>query len=248
MRSSEGPVERAKRSPAARSRRGASAAERPDGAIVTQLRHGPGPLDNPLDVVAVAIQRLAPAGRLAVLGLAAGSVLAPLRALGVSSEVCAVDIDPTGWRALRRSGAGWIGAVRFRRGDAQRWLEARRGRFAAIFDDLSEEGPEGLVKPWITWHALPTLGRRRLVSSGLWIANLLPREGTPWTALTGSTAAPFPHAVEVRFAGWENRLLVASAAPLSAVRVSRSLRSGLGELGSLEARGIRVRTMGGAGL
>ena len=180
---------------------------------------------------------------LAVLGFAAGGVLAPIRALGYDAPVTAVDLS-TRWLPLFREFASkWAGPFRFERAEASDWLRRRRAKFGAILDDLSERAPEAVQKPWVSVAVLPELMARRLRPGGVVVTNLLPWPEVSWRALIDCARKPFTTALIVRFEDYENRILIAGARLPEAAEASRRLRSALRRIGSDQATGFSVRTL-----
>ena len=72
------------------------------GVVISELRATPGPTHSVFDVLAALVAVLKPAGRVGVLGFAGGSMMAPLRCLGVESEIHSVDLERTGYDLFRR--------------------------------------------------------------------------------------------------------------------------------------------------
>lgn len=211
------------------------------GDVVSSLPDRPGPTHDLFDVLAAAVAAFAPGPRLALLGFAAGSVVAPLRALGWTAPIEAVDRDPRGQEIFRRMAAGWAGVVHVCRADAYAWLARRRARFDAVLDDLSMPGLEGQVKPPISLDGLPDLIARRLSPRGVAVVNLLPVPGGSWREAIAAVAAPFPETIVVEGELWENRVAIAGSALPPPRAAGRRLRRALAALGSREAGRIRIR-------
>lgn len=214
------------------------------GHVVSELPARPGPTDSVFDVLAACVRELAPAGgRLAMLGFAAGGTLAPLRALGVSGPVEAVDLDLTAVPLFRRLARRWSGRVTADRADAAAWLSARTGRYDAIIEDLSMQLPGDVTKPAVSYEALPGLIARRLAPRGVAVVNVLPVAGWPWTRLSGRIAAPYGEVRVVQLEGFDNRILVGARALPDAHELRRRLEASLRALGSSQAGRVQVRSL-----
>jgi len=214
------------------------------GAVISEVLRRPGPTQSVFDVLAATLWLLAPGPRVALLGFAAGGMIAPLRALGARWNLIGVDRSRAGWSAFRRMCGAWGGPVDLRQADAATWLRRRRGRLDGIVEDLSVLGPAGVTKPDSTMAELPALVASRLVHDGVSIVNLLPVPGWSWRCLEHEVSAPFRHARVVHLARFENRVLLASARPLPPSRsVSVTLGRALRSIGSSLDRGLAVRTL-----
>jgi len=138
------------------------------------------------------------------------------------------------------SGA-WRGPVTFELGEASSWLRRRRGKYDAIVEDLSIIGPRGVTKPEVSLGRLPRLIRSKLAPSGVAIFNLLPVKGRTWAELVASVGGPYRQWKVVRFAEFENRVVIAGRSLPDARTLSISLRECLESIGSRVAKGISVR-------
>jgi len=236
----------------ARGRRGGGArVERfPGGArlveadvVLSEVRSAPGPTHDLFDLLAAAVVALSPGPRLALLGFAAGGVLAPLRGMGWEHPVEAVDLDLSGVALFRELCGDWAGEVRVDREDALAWLARRRRRFDAILEDLSVPGIDGGTKPPVSLDGLPELIPRRLVPGGVAVVNLLPVTGMGWGEIVAAAGSCYPARLLVEFELWENRVLLGGDALPPAREAGRRIRERLRALGSREADRIRVRTL-----
>jgi hypothetical protein len=185
---------------------------------------------------------LAPGPRVLLLGFAGGSVVAPLRAMGFAHALQAVDLDLRGASVFRDLSRGWGGVVDVRRGDAVLHLRRTRRPWDAILEDLSVEGPHGVVNPGICLGVLPPLLARAVGSRGVAVVNLLPAPGTPWKDVLRAAAAPWRRALVVHLDEYENRVLLVGAVP-DARTASRLLREPLRAIGSRQAERFAVRTL-----
>ncbi len=211
--------------------------------MLSEVRCAPGPTHDLFDLLAAAVVALAPGPRLALLGFAAGGVLAPLRGLGWSHPVEAVDLDLGGVALFRELCGSWAGRVRVEQGDALDWLVRRRRRFDAILEDLSVPGVEGGTKPPVSLDGLPELIPRRLAPGGVAVVNLLPVPGMGWGEIAAAAGAHYPARLLVEFELWENRVLLGGEALPPAREAGRLLRERLRLLGSRETHRLRVRTL-----
>lgn len=211
--------------------------------VVSELPKAPQPLHDPFDVLAASVVALSPGSRVALLGFAAGTVVALMRLAGWRSTIDAVDLDERGLTVFRDATEGWGGDVRFHRVDAHAFLRARRARFDAIVEDLSCSGDEAITKPAVCLDALPSTIAARLAPGGLAITNLLPVEDVTMRRAALSVAAPHGAASRVIFEGWENQIVVAGSPAPDARTISTRLRRVLAEMGSRAGSGAHVRTL-----
>lgn len=212
--------------------------------ILSELLAQPGPTHCLFDVLAACVAALAGGPRVALLGFAGGGIVAPLRAMGFPHAIEAVDLDPTGEKLFRELSGHWAGAVRVARMDALEWLAREQAPYDLIVEDLSVPSPAGTVKPASTFGALPGLVQSRLKPEGIAVTNLLPRPGATWDALVGPVARPHARAAVIDLEEHENRLVLGGAALPGTPDLSRRVRAALDAIGSVQARKIRVRTLG----
>jgi hypothetical protein len=211
--------------------------------VVSEVRTTPGPTNSLFDVLAACIAALTPGPRVAVLGFAAGGIVAPLRGMGFGHPIEAVDLSLAGERVFRRHSGPWVGDVEVHEEEAGRWLRRRRRPRDMILEDLSTESGGDVTKPAVSLTVLPPLMRRRLAPRGVVAVNVLPVPGTTWQDLLGRIAEPWPEALVVTDEDYENKILLAGALP-DAREVSRTLRSHLRALGSSRATEVSVRSFG----
>jgi len=211
--------------------------------VLSEVRAVPGPTHDLFDLLAAAVVTLAPGPRLALLGFAAGGILAPLRGMGWDHPVAAVDLDLSGVRLFRELCSSWAGDVRVDREDALAWLARRRRRFDAILEDLSVPGIDGGTKPPVSLDGLPELIPRRLAPGGIAVVNLLPVTGMGWGEIVDAAGAHYPARLLVEFELWENRVLLGGETLPPARETGRRIRNRLQALGSREAHRLRVRTL-----
>jgi len=214
------------------------------GVVISELRTSPGPTHSVADVLAACISTLRPEGRIGVLGFAGGGMQAPLCALGVNTEIDAVDLDRTSFELFREHCPAWIARVKWQQTDAVEWLCAQPKHFDLLVEDLSVPSDGDVFKPAITWEVLPELIRDRLVPGGIAVFNLMPPPSGIWIREVEWMAETFGAARLVSFDDFTNRILVVGKALPSARELGALLRSELRRIGSQQAGRIHVRTQG----
>lgn len=215
------------------------------GVVLSELRISPGPTHSVFDVLAAIIAVVRPRGRIGVLGFAGGSIMAPLRGLGMESAIDSVDLDRAGYEIFREHCHAWAGPVNWQQCDAVEWLQRQTERFAVLLDDLSVSRDGDIVKPMITWEALPELIRDRLAPGGIGIFNLLEPPGGNWSRELNKIGGLFKSARLVDLEEFENRFLVGGDSLPSARDFGVELRSMLRRLRSRQANRIRLRNLRG---
>jgi hypothetical protein len=203
----------------------------------------PGPTHGLFDVLAATVELLAPGPRFLMLGFAAGGVVAPLRGLGWTGAIEAVDRSRIGLGLFRRHCAPWAGDVEVHRDDALAFLSRSRRRWDLILDDLSAVTDGIVCKPAISTGELPARIASRLAEPGIYVANVLPDDDLPWHAMASKMRRPFPRCLLLDNERYENRILVAGAALPGARALSLALRGSLERLGSKLASEMSVRTL-----
>jgi len=210
--------------------------------LVSALPASPGPTGSVFDVLAAAVALLAPPARpVALLGFAAGGIVAPLRAAGFRGPIRAADLDVAPVPHFRAVAGAWAGRVTVDEAEAAAWLAARRTAFGAIVDDLSVQVPGDVTKPAASIRPLPTLARARLAPGGVAVVNWLPVKATSHMTAIETVAAPHAAACVITPDGYENRVVVAARALPDPRELGRRLRAALHAMGSPLARGLRVR-------
>ena len=106
----------------------------------------------------------------------------------------------------------WAGDVKLTQADAERWLQRGKQPYDVIVEDISMSSPIGVIKPYVSFDALPELIRGRLRGGGVAITNLLPLEGTPMASLEARVAHPHHRAVSITLDEYDNRIVVAGDA------------------------------------
>ncbi|MFQ5599317.1 MAG: hypothetical protein ACE5G2_02045 [Candidatus Krumholzibacteriia bacterium] len=215
-----------------------------DGSdVLSEILDHPGPTDTLFDVLAACMAALSPGPSVAMLGFAGGGVVAPLRAMGFSPRLEAVDISRQGEALFRELCGTWAGQIDVTQADAAAWLRHRKKRYHLILEDLSTSGDAVSVKPDISLETLPRLIRRRLTPDGVAVTNLIPVPGMSWTPLLERMASPFASAHVVHVSEYVNKILIAGDALGSARDVSRRVRESLYRIGSFQATGISIRSL-----
>jgi hypothetical protein len=211
--------------------------------VLSEVLKKPGATHSIFDVLGALVARFSPGPSACVLGFAGGGMVAPMRALGATGVLDAVDLAPEGYALFSRVARAYRGEVRFHTDDAVAWLEGTRGGWHAIVEDLSVPDGGEVTKPAVSLEVLPALAATKLSEDGLYVSNVLPVPGLSWRDALSLVRAPFARAVEVRFTEFENRIVVASANLSGAAVLSGRLRAALDELGSSLARGVRLRAL-----
>ena len=219
-------------------RRGARLIEA--GTVLSDVLREPGPTHSLFDVLAACVASLPPGPRVALLGFAAGGMVAPLRAMGFAHPLEAVDLSRRWERLFRRLSGPWAGRVSFSQTEASLWLRRTRTRYDVIVEDLFARGPSGMAKPEVALSAVPLLMQRRLGLRGVAVINTLPVPGRSWREILAPLAEPFPEAHVVVLQDFENRILILGRTLGTAREVSRKLRSALRSIGSRQASRMRV--------
>lgn len=213
------------------------------GLILSDVRAHPGPTHSLFDLLAGSIAALARGSRCALLGFAAGGVVAPLRAMGYAHPLRAVDLDLWAVPLFDELSRPWCGDVQVEQADAQEWLLRPGEPLDAVLEDLSAEIDGEVTKPPVSLGPLPEAIAGRLAPRGIVVTNVLPVPGWTWRRLLPHLAAPFAQAQVLELKNWENRVLIAGARLEPARSAAARLRRMLGAIGSREADAFRVRTL-----
>jgi hypothetical protein len=209
--------------------------------VLSDVLSRPGPTHGLFDVLAACIATFtdAPperAPRVAMLGFAAGGVVAPLRALGFTAPLVAVDLSREAEPIFREMCGEWAGEVRLVKGEASSWLRRQRGEWDFLLEDLTVPHPGGAVKPPVSLEALPELMSERLAPQGVVATNTLPVPQMSLEALLEHLAAPYRRALVVECEDYENRILLAGPGLPIARRATTRLRAALHRIGSRQER------------
>ena len=213
------------------------------GTVLSEVLREPGATDSVFDVLAAGLQALAPGKEVALLGFAAGGMLAPLRAMGGTHHLHGVDLESKSFEIFQDLCGSWAGNLNFTCADALAWLKTIKRKFPVIMEDLSVPRDGDVFKPEISFDELPAQIHQNLKKDGLIIANLLPQPGKTWSQLRDPFVGDLPHAHEIHFDEFENRFIFAGSYGFSAMEISRRLRKLLDGIDSRLAYTIRVVTV-----
>lgn len=216
-----------------------------NGTVLSELRLKPGPTHSIFDVLAASIALLLRGDRFALLGFAAGSLMGPLRALGIQAPVQAVDLDGLGHEYFEQYCASWAGDLRWTQAEAATWLQAQRGKFDLILDDLSIPLAGDVAKPAISWEVLPKLMRTRLQKSGVALSNLLRPTNSTWREGWQVFQREFGgNCLVIEFQEFENKLLIAGTHGQTARSLTDKLNKLLWKIGSKQTGRFKTRSLG----
>jgi hypothetical protein len=145
----------------------------------------------------------------ALLGFAAGGVVAPLRAMGFAHPCV-----PSTCRAKRRFCSGtcssaWAGDVRLTQAEASAWIRRQRQPLDVVLEDLTVPHHSGAIKPPVSVGDLPQLLASRLTPGRVVVTNALPVPWLTWEELIDRLAAPHRTSLVVTFDEFENRIVLA---------------------------------------
>ena len=170
-------------------------------------------------------------------------MLAPVRGLGVTGPVEAVDLERTGYELFLQHCRAWAGTVNWRQADAVDWLRQQPATFGALVDDLSMPLNGDVIKPAITWDVLPELIRNRLAPGGAGIFNLLTPPGGAWNPALARITRLFKSAHLIDLEEYENRILIAGDELPGAREFGVQLRLALRRVRSRHATRIQLRNL-----
>jgi len=191
---------------------------RVDGTFASWYVPGRASTGSVWDALAAPLCWLPPARRRAVLvlGLGAGSAARLVRALAPRARIVGVERSAEVLRAARRHFDLDALGVEIVHADARAYLARSRARFDAVIEDLFVGTARSVRKPdWMLATGLADAARL-LDRGGLLVVNSIDEAPAVARALAG-----FPARVELRVAGWDNRIFVAGPSGLDA----RGLRS-----------------------
>lgn len=212
--------------------------------VLSEILDHPGPTDTLFDVLAACIAGLAPGPRVAILGFAGGGLVAPLRGMGFTASLTAVDRSLEAHALFRELSGSWAGRVEVIEADAARWLERSKRTYDLILEDLSVPSSPESVKPVISLDTLPELMQQHLRPGGIAVTNVLPVPGTAWTPLLEHLAEPFAGAQIVLPHQYVNRILLCGRLP-EPRETGRRIRHALARIGSTQTRLLSIRRLGG---
>lgn len=179
--------------------------------------------------------------RILILGLGAGSVARLARALAPEAEIVGVELDPEVVRLARRHFELDRLGLLVEEADARVWLEgavARRERFDAILEDVFIGQGDDVHKPdWIPQPA-HAQAAKLLAPGGIFVSNTLDEHGR----VAAFLSERFPQLVEIQVEDYDNRVLVAGPAELSATGLRRAVAASPVLRESLGVLRFRTRT------
>lgn len=212
--------------------------------MLSEILAEPGPTHSVFDVLG-AVGALRPSyQRIAMLGFAAGGMIAPLRALASDAAVRAVDLDVSRVPLFQELCGEWAGDVKVVREDAAKWLRRQKTKFNVVVEDLSIELAEDVGKPKVSFTTLPPLIRKRVAPGGLAVVNVLPMAGWTWHEVTDALVHPWRGVgAQIVFSEYVNRFVVVGDGVESAFELSRLLRSRLRAIGSEIAEKFSVHAL-----
>jgi hypothetical protein len=163
--------------------------------------------------------------------------------MGWDGPLLAVDLDLRGEGLFRHLSGAWAGQVTVDHEDAVAWLQAAAEPYDLVLDDLSRERDGVVTKPRQSLDEVPGLAATRLTPRGIFVSNLLPVPGVPWSDALERTARPWRRARVVHLEDYENRLVLAGPRIDSAAVLSRRLRAALRAIGSHQSDRLSVRAL-----
>lgn len=212
--------------------------------MLSEILAQPGPTDSVFDVLAAVASMTGTDARVAMLGFAAGGMIAPLRALGSEGAVRAVDLDLSKVPLFEELCGSWAGDVRVSHDEAGAWLSRQRSRFDVVIEDLSIEVGDDVGKPKVSFTKLPGLIHRHLARSGIAVINVLPMAGWSWREVTEALCHPWRgRGAQIVFTEYVNRFVVVGAKVPAPAALSRELRGRLQSIGSEIASKFSVRRL-----
>lgn len=211
------------------------------GVVLSELRTEPGPTHSVFDVLAALVAVLKPMGPIGILGFAGGSVMAPLRFLGVENAVESVDLDRVGYDLFVEHCSDWAGELKWKRADANDWLKKQSSKFGLLIDDLSIPVNDDVVKPDCSWTTLPALMRSHVRQGGIVISNQLKPDGASWADGMSVFRKQFGQVQIVYLDEFENRIVLAGEKLPPVRETSKRLKAKLNLLGSEQTVLFRMR-------
>lgn len=157
------------------------------------------------------------APRVLILGFGGGSAARIVRALLPDARIVGVELDPDVVRAAREHFALDAVGAELHVADALGFLRGERRRYDLILEDVFVGYGDAVHKPdWIP-HPAHDLARARLRDGGILVSNTIDERARVENAL----ASAFACVLRIDVEDYDNRILVASDAPLDA----RALRA-----------------------
>jgi len=212
------------------------------GVVLSEMRSSPGATDSVFDVLAALVAAIRPDGRLGLLGFASGSVVAPLRYLGVQRELETCDLDQVAFQLFHQHCGAWAGAIAWSKADANQWLQQRPGKFDLLIDDLSVPVDDDVFKPECSWSTLPQLMKSKLKTDGVVVANQLKPADRSWATCLRVFERSFGHVQIVHLDDFENRIVLAGDMLPTVRDCGRMVRDGLRQMKSRQADRVQFKT------
>ncbi len=210
--------------------------------VVSEIHAQPSATHSLFDVLAALVDVFGAERATAVLGFAGGGLIAPLRAMGNTGALEAVDLSEEAAAVFREVCGDWVEPIAITHAEAATWLGAQRRRFDFILDDLSIPGPGGMTKPSVTFDTLPELAAHKLLPNGVVAVNLLPEVGRTWQDMFDTLARPWRRTLVVRIDDYMNQIFLGGPGLGTARQVSNALSAALSAIGSRETSMISVRS------
>lgn len=155
--------------------------------------------------------------RVLALGLGGGSAARIVRALSPEAELVGIEIDPDVIAVARQHFALDALDIEIRVEDALTFLKSDRRGYDLILEDIFIGRGDAVHKPdWIP-HPAHDLARSRLRKGGILVSNTIDEART----IASSLSAAFRAVLRIDVEDYDNRVFVASDAPLDA----RALRA-----------------------
>lgn len=159
--------------------------------------------------------------RVLVVGLGGGSAARVVRALAPAASIVGLERSPEVLGAARR----WLELdaldVEVVLGDARAWLARSRRRFDIVIEDVFVGQGRAVRKPdWLPAPGL-ALAARRLSPGGVLVSNTLDESA----AVARELGRLYPKRVRIEVEDFDNRVLVASRAPLSGRALRDAVRA-----------------------
>jgi hypothetical protein len=212
-----------------------------EGHVLSEILAQPGPTHSLFDLMAACAVELTPGPRILLLGFGGGSIVAPLRALGLSGPLEAVDLSRTSAAVFRRVAGDWAGSVRVTIADAATFLTKTRRRYDLIVEDLSQAVAGDLVMPDVCFSPLPGLIAAHLRPGGGAVVNVFSPGEAGWRAHLDRLAAPGHEALRLIPDDFDHSLLLSAAHLPPATHLAHRLRRSLERLGSRQAHRFALR-------
>jgi hypothetical protein len=212
-----------------------------EGHVVSEVLAQPGPTHSLFDLMAACAVELTPGPRVLLLGFGGGSIVAPLRALGFSGPLEAVDLSRTSAAVFRRVAGAWAGSVHVTIADAATFLRKTRRRYDLIVEDLSLPVAGDLVMPDVCFAPLPDLIAEHLRPGGAAIINAFSPGSTGWRAHLDRLVCPGHETLRLIPDDFDHSLLLSAQHLPSAADLARRLRRSLELLRSKQAHHFALR-------